>query len=410
MKLRSNPRGFTLVELLVVIAIIGILVGLLLPAVQAAREAARRMSCGNNVKQLGLAIHNYESAYKVLPKHGAGTRFDPSLGIDWRSIPASEVVSEERLSMLVGLLPFMEQTPLWEQISNPSSEYLNTPPASGLWNAMGPIPKDEYDYLPWMTEIPGLRCPSDPGRGSPGQGRTNYGPCVGDSCHASLTDGWRSQTLDDISAGMAPLVQAADRGMFAFRRAAKFRDALDGLSNTIVMAEIITDLGDRDVRSGVSLGNGLDMFGVGANIPQANPSTCEFQRSPERPQFWSNGADGGTAPPFLVSNYLVARGMMWASYLPSVQQVMTIRPPNSELCGPDFDIVPGVYGASSRHPGGCHILLGDGSVRFVTDSIEAGNQNAPVISQFNTPGAPSPYGLWGALGTRGGRETISQEF
>ena len=69
----SQRRGFTLVELLVVIAIIGILVGLLLPAVQAAREAARRMSCSNNFKQLGIAIHNYHSAYKQLPIQGAGT-------------------------------------------------------------------------------------------------------------------------------------------------------------------------------------------------------------------------------------------------------------------------------------------------------------------------------------------------
>ena len=71
--MKRSKAGFTLVELLVVIAIIGILVGLLLPAVQAAREAARRMSCSNNFKQIGLAIHNYHSAYKQLPIHGAGT-------------------------------------------------------------------------------------------------------------------------------------------------------------------------------------------------------------------------------------------------------------------------------------------------------------------------------------------------
>ena len=82
MKYSKHNRGFTLVELLVVIAIIGVLVGLLLPAVQAAREAARRMSCSNNFKQIGLGIHNYHSAYKQLPKHGTGTNEEPHARTD----------------------------------------------------------------------------------------------------------------------------------------------------------------------------------------------------------------------------------------------------------------------------------------------------------------------------------------
>jgi prepilin-type N-terminal cleavage/methylation domain-containing protein len=82
MRISKKQSGFTLVELLVVIAIIGVLVGLLLPAVQAAREAARRMSCSNNFKQVGLAIHNYHSAYKQLPLQGGGTGLNglPSIG------------------------------------------------------------------------------------------------------------------------------------------------------------------------------------------------------------------------------------------------------------------------------------------------------------------------------------------
>jgi len=406
---RKRSNGFTLVELLVVIAIIGVLVGLLLPAVQAAREAARRMSCSNNFKQIGLALHNYHSAYNQLPKHGSGTGLAPGAG-GWGDPTPIEAAAHERLSMLVGILPFIEQQALWEQISNPNTDFIANAPALGRWNEMGPVPQDEFDYIPWMTEVNSFRCPSDPGRGAPAQGRTNYGPCMGDSCHASLAHGWSSWTLAPISSTDAPFVRAADRGVFAFRRASRFRDILDGLSNTIAMGEITSELGDRDIRTAVSLGNGEDNYSIGASMPQANPTHCASQISPNRPRFWSDGTDGGTPPPFLVNGYPVTRGMMWASYLPSVQQVMTILPPNRELCGPNLVVVPGVYGPSSQHQGGCHVLMTDGAVKFITDSIEAGTSNAPVISQPNNPGRQSPYGLWGALGTRAAKETIQEQF
>src|SRR5687767_5755424 len=102
MVLKSKKRaGFTLVELLVVIAIIGILVALLLPAVQAAREAARRMQCTNNLKQFGLGLHNYADTYKVFPKVRGG--FNNGL-------------QAERISPFVQMLPFVEQKPLWDRI------------------------------------------------------------------------------------------------------------------------------------------------------------------------------------------------------------------------------------------------------------------------------------------------------
>lgn len=118
--------GFTLVELLVVITVIGVLVGLLLPAVQAAREAARRMSCSNNFKQIGLGIHNYHSAYKQLPTQGGGTGNWGSYGWYWESPTDPDKTNNDslnmfnnyRLSMLVAILPFVEQQALWEQISN----------------------------------------------------------------------------------------------------------------------------------------------------------------------------------------------------------------------------------------------------------------------------------------------------
>ena len=146
----KDSRGFTLVELLVVIAIIGVLVGLLLPAVQAAREAARRMSCSNNFKQIGLGIHNYHSAFKRIPAHGIGTVATPSHNRAWWQESAAGngtlLVNNRRLSTLVGILPFVEQQAIWEQIANPNatrtdgnlSAAVGTP--TNPWAPEGPTP------------------------------------------------------------------------------------------------------------------------------------------------------------------------------------------------------------------------------------------------------------------------------
>ena len=190
---RRLTSGFTLVELLVVIAIIGVLVGLLLPAVQAAREAARRMSCSNNFKQIGLGMHNYHSSYKQLPMQNGGTSLPGST--DWWQ--GSMTTNNEELSALVGLTPFIEQQAIWEQIANSGTRTLNnqTPPSGvgpaghqwlGFWTPMGPNPRVDRGngadlFIPWSTEIPTFRCPSDPGTGRPGRGRTNYGVSLGDS-------------------------------------------------------------------------------------------------------------------------------------------------------------------------------------------------------------------------------------
>jgi len=149
MSLRRR-QGFTLVELLVVIAIIGILVGLLLPAVQAAREAARRMSCSNNIRQLALAVLNYESAYKRLPAGATG----PCSYNPWSVHDADMNVGRfpiNRYSLFVSILPMMEQNQLYTQIQDQRPFFRST------WDMQG-------NFTPWRTQIASLRCPSDPGR------------------------------------------------------------------------------------------------------------------------------------------------------------------------------------------------------------------------------------------------------
>ena len=261
------------------IAIIGILVGLLLPAVQAAREAARRMSCSNNFKQIGLSLHNYHSAYKQLPTHGTGTLGARPLWAD-ANVPATSH-NQLCLSYLVGTLPFCEQQALWEQISNPWS-----PSAGVVYNAMGPLPSfREYD--PWTNEVPTFRCPSDPGVGLPSLGRTNYAACIGDAMdrtsHGLFADrNYPSVSGDGFSQNFAIRVRAACRGVFVPRKVMKFRDILDGLANTIAGGEIASDLGDRDKRTDPSLhnANAIDLFD--------EPTLCADQVDPRTTAFLVN--------------------------------------------------------------------------------------------------------------------------
>jgi prepilin-type N-terminal cleavage/methylation domain-containing protein/prepilin-type processing-associated H-X9-DG protein len=418
----QKRTGFTLVELLVVIAIIGVMVGLLLPAVQAAREAARRMSCGNNFKQIGLGIHNYHAAYNQMPLTGAGTGrwLAGSPGNWWTTSPLR---SNERLSWLVGILPFMEQQALWEQISNP----LVIPIPASSWPAMGPTPDPlNIAYRPWTTEIPTLRCPSDPGVGAPSMGRTNYAACFGDSI-VIMAHGPRNHLLFD-DAAFANESRAAARGAFVMRQRMNFRDILDGTANTIAAGEIATDLGDRSITTNMHLGT------PSATL-YATPSACNTPVNIDatRPRFWT-----GVAP---LSAADSGRGFRWAEAGGMFSGMNTILPPNSEVCGALAPAVAtgavntalagipvaanevhardAVLPPSSRHQGGCHVLMADGAVRFITDSIEAGNARgaAPLSAMVrlggtltSAPGAASPYGLWGALGTRSGREVINTEF
>lgn len=185
----ARSRAFTLVELLVVIAIIGILVGLLLPAVQSAREAARRMQCSNNLKQLGLAMHNYESAYKKFP---AGRN---SLAI----------------STHAALLPFLEQTSLFSKID---------------WNVAW---DHANNALPRGTAIPNFNCPSDPVSTLPvGWAGTSYRTNQG----SGLLHGLPPTNPADGNFG-----QPEPNGPFIPTKFLRFGDIIDGTANTAAFSE-----------------------------------------------------------------------------------------------------------------------------------------------------------------------------
>ncbi len=384
--MRENSKersGFTLVELLVVIAIIGVLVGLLLPAVQAAREAARRMSCSNNFKQIGLGIHNYHSAYDKLPTQSGGTY--------------EAAGNRHLLSFLVGLTPFVEQQAVWEQIANPRAVLHNGNPQSPPFPPMGPVPWDR-NYTPWLTQIGTFRCPSDPNIPPANfEAFTNYAACIGDGIasnnHSCVND-------DGTEIGWCtPRRGSFNRGFFQTRYQTTFRDILDGLSNTIACGEIVTDNNTLEViGTVVNRGSNAQFF--------ITPNVCESTIDPAAPQFHVNGTN--------VNSWGVSqnKGMRWADGRPVMSSVTTIMPPNKVSCAYAGDGSDAMITMGSRHQGGAHVLMGDGAVKFITDSIEAGDKTAnspnwPVGTSTTGPGKKSPYGLWGALGTRASKENVT---
>ncbi len=405
--------GFTLIELMTVLAIIGVMVALLMVAVQHSRESARRMQCSNNAKQIGLAIHNYHSTFKQLPLHASGTDIAPgAINLHVHSY----LTSQRGLSIFVGMLPYLEQQALWTQISNPLNTDTsgNSPPSvfqlgRKPFPAMGPAPNaGHYEYGPWMTEIPTLRCPSDPGVDLPSLGRTNYAACLGDN--ALMT--WVGRSHFNYGDYVDPLPNTIDgverycRGPFIVREPTTFAHILDGLSHTILCAEIATDLGDNDIRTRGS----YQQPDVNITVPGAMTCRENGQIGLIRTTHWkgsvfpaheSDGPAGIPWPPEIIPT--VRRGFSWASYANLFTVVVTMMPPNSELClAKANEWTEGNFSASSRHPGGVHVLLADGSVKFVTDSIDTGDVEYPAF--LITAGQESPYGVWGSYGTRAGNE------
>lgn len=364
--------GFTLVELLVVIAIIGVMVGLLLPAVQAAREAARRMACSNNFKQIGLGLHNYHAAYNTLAPGRYGT-----------------MSNGYRLNAnTVGILPFIEQQSLWELVSNPQQ--------TGAIPAMGNNPgTDTPNFVPWFTQVPTYRCPSDPTQLG-GAGQLNYGNSHGDTIRGiGRPSAARDASQLNATNGTNELqhhgaVNGMERGLFHTSISRKFRDVRDGLSNSVAMGEMTVS----DEKRGL----GGYIYHLGGWFPPV-PSACK------------TGTHINAAKPSLyAAGGLWPRGRRWADGHWHSSAVTTILPPNSPSCLRPEDSNDGFASVASYHQGGAHVLFADGAVRFITDSIEAGNAaQQPVANGMTAPGSDSPYGLWGALGSIDAKETKTLE-
>lgn len=356
---RNRVRGFTLVELLVVIAIIGILIALLLPAVQAAREAARRSQCTNNLKQLALAVHNYVDTYNVFPAKKQGT-----------SQGGCDNCNGQFGSGLMRLLPYIEQQALFDQWSA-SQNYGGT-----SFAPFGPCPWGPHEganataYLPYRQQVNTLLCPSDgngPTKGALDYGRNNYVFCVGDT----NTNAYNGSTNP--------------RGIFGnYGSKITFALITDGTSNTLLLSEHLVGTPSQMILRGT-----VHTAGTGV---ETSPATCLNYVSTTDPRVYNTAS---------VTSWI---GVKWAHGSTSHVGFNTVLPPNNPSCGStnNDDSSGGPFPPTSNHPGGVNCAMADASVRFISETINAGNTAAAPATS-----GPSNYGVWGALGTKEGGETVS---
>jgi type II secretory pathway pseudopilin PulG len=369
-----------LVELLVVIAIIGVLIALLLPAVQAAREAARRTQCTNHMKQMGIALHNHHDTYKYFPNSSyqssmgattllGATTTDPNG--NWRI----------RIGVLAPMLPFMEQTALYEAMR----QTVENPAVSGCqwtWdhNATGGS-GIRISAQPISTS----QCPSDPESRTTKDtemARCNYRPVLGDMI---LPSG-----LEDTPRSIFRRGDIANIG---------FEAITDGTSNTIVFAESVI-WNDPSNKPRIIGGAGV-LTSLATN---SKPNVCTALIS-------GSGTITSTA---ITEQGRMAGRRIYEGRLP-VLSVVTILPPNSPSCGGHayWDATITMNSASSYHTGGANTLYGDDSVRFTSQTINAGDPSFDVAAETgsSTPykdySGPSFWGVWGALGTPQGGESVT---
>lgn len=335
----EKQRGFTLVELLVVIAIIGVLVALLLPAVQSAREAARRMQCQNHLKQLALALHNYENTHQSFPMNTGSKGYSPQ----------------------ARLLPFFEQGNLFGSID------FSLPTYTGPGGSQ--VPNQHYQEL-FGIAIPTLLCPSDPAP------RVYQLTLSGAAYHFAGNNYM-------FSTGSGSEFNYDDRhptnGLIFTNSSVRFADFTDGTSNTVVMAEAIRGDG-QDITlpagtlpkfpyqkslgaSGTSPGAGPGYTGTSGGWPGgsiANPDLTAVVASGTN---WRGGQVG------------TGRGISWLRGLALNVLTNGYNTPNSRI--PDINIHgTGFFGPRSFHPGGANVALGDGSVRLLPNEIDGDLQRA----------------------------------
>lgn len=391
--------GFTLVELLVVIAIIGILIGLLLPAVQMAREAARKANCQSNLKQFGLALHNYLSTQGVFPPGGV---FGKNGGI----------TADFYMSTSAMMLPFFEQGTLDAAYNKANIWYSQTPAVAGQVVPVFVCPSDEKDNPMYVQ-------PFDPNGGliyaAAGSSMTigaNFGMLDYVYCKGAM-DAFCYESGDPL------YVPGYQRGMFDYNLTNGTQQITDGLSNTFAMGE-----GGQGSKFGLKVTrNGPAVNGTGANPGPQKPLQCwilgqvNFKLLKSTTQYSGAGQFGCTMEPLngtpknptdtnsdKTDKYVIMETLANDGALSVTQMGQNSCNSSQDTGGPGG--IPGhvCSGFRSAHLGGGNFLMADGTVKFIMDNIQSNVPTKPNgLAIIGNVGQPA--GVYQALSTRAGQET-----
>jgi prepilin-type processing-associated H-X9-DG protein len=366
------------------------LIALLLPAVQAAREAARRMACSNNLKQLGLSIHNHHDAKQAYP--ACMDRAPGSL------IPADTPGTNYgwRFSGFLHLLPYIEMVPVYEAFVSASQENAFAAFTSPAWWDTAPVPS-EISVL--TIPVPALYCPSDgegPAKANNYPTPTNYRFCQGDN-----------PTGIALSAN-----HPHERGPFVPLMSRNFGTVSDGLSNTLMFSErcLTRNLSAHNsattekIKTFVYLA-GSDDSVVGVSSPEHK--IIDRSRCAGRATGGNYVAPSGGDLLYATPGWYYASGFSWHTTF------VTLLPPNAASClGAAIQSASsGGHAAittpTSNHTGGVNAALMDGSVRFVSNSVDSGSISSVIGFPSDVVSGPSPFGVWGAAGTCANGESVS---
>jgi prepilin-type N-terminal cleavage/methylation domain-containing protein/prepilin-type processing-associated H-X9-DG protein len=318
----AQRRGFTLVELLVVIAIIAVLVGLLLPAVQSAREAARRAQCQSNLKQIGLAVHQYHEAVNSFPP-------GQLLYVNWQDLSAH-----------VFLLPFLEQQNLYSAFN-----FGDVYPING----MGPVlPSYPPNTTVARIQVAGFLCPSDFSRLTNPEGHANYCGNSGSTPEACEVTSWAN----------GPFIAPTPDGNYHPARVFRFMSVRDGLSTTACFSEKVL---------GIGLSNQPDpLKPTSADLEVGSPANAGDQAAYYQ---MCSAANPQSTPLAFAGGH--ASGMYWTFGYMTDTRYTHIMTPNTQSCelGGGWFGERGALTASSRHPGLVNVLMCDGSVTAIKNAI-----------------------------------------
>lgn len=407
-------KGFTLVELLVIITIIAVLSGLLVSVVQAAREAARREKCSNNLKKIALAIHLYQASNETLPPLCTTyKRYSATRGTDLGTLLGT-------CGGQIFLLPYMEQGPVYNKFETFASDDSDEggyciqepfPPAYPNVYSQGDHPHH------WASNvvISDYACPSD--RES---GRIESPSCEYD--HMYIQHGFQFDYSDwqfsrrnvMFNMGDAPLFNCeidwavTKRGAFTPHSWKRLSDITDGLNNTLGLAESITSP-PMDYREYIN--NTFEKISNKQRNVVAAPNSCNTGTMQVWPAICLDFINKINPMKLDKVDPWGERGTYWFEGRPIGNGFSTNLPPNSVACS--FGISsygPIMGGVSSFHPGGANVAMLDGSVRFVHDNIDTGDlhpTNKPLSKTNQVTEGPSSYGVWGAAGSINGCEDSS---